>query len=218
MMWQMWTGEYIVASLLLLTDDIPAFGIMLGFAVSVAFENVTFLGEFSPWRWMLGSTAIPPLVVMVQVYFCPESPRWYMDKGKYDQAFHAFSRLRKHKIQAARDMYYAYKMLEVEAVQREGKNLWKEFFAVKRNRRAAQSAFFVMFMQQFCGVSTSPPFHLFLGILILPNISQVNVVAYYSTAIFRQAGFSSTNALLVSFGTGVTNWLFAIPAIYSEYS
>ena len=37
----------------------------------------------------------------------------------------------------------------------------------------------------------------------------------YSTAIFRQAGFSQTNALLVSFGTGVTNWLFAIPAIYT---
>ena len=130
-----------------------AFGIMLGFMVSVAFENVTFLGEYSPWRWMLGSTAIPPMFVMAQVYFCPESPRWYMEKGRYDKAFNAFARLRNHKLQAARDMYYAYKMLEVEASQREGKNLFKEFFLVKRNRKAAQSAFFVMFMQQFCGVS-----------------------------------------------------------------
>lgn len=45
-------------------------------------------------------------------------------------------------------MYYASKLLDVEASQREGKSLWKEFFAVRRNRRAAQSAFFVMFMQQ----------------------------------------------------------------------
>ena len=122
--------------------------------VSVAFENVTFLGgQYAPWRWMLASTAIPPMFVMAQVYLCPESPRWYMEKGRYDKAFHAFSRLRKHKLQAARDMYYAYKMLEVEAAQREGKNLFKEFFVVKRNRRAAQSSFFVMFMQQFCGVN-----------------------------------------------------------------
>lgn len=45
-------------------------------------------------------------------------------------------------------MYYAAKLLEVEAAERAGKSLWKEFFTVRRNRRAAQSSFFVMFMQQ----------------------------------------------------------------------
>lgn len=78
-----------------------------------------------------------------------------MEKGKYDKAFKALLRLRKHDIQAARDMYYAYKLLEIEAEERSGKNLWKEFFFVRRNRRAAQSSFFVMFMQQFCGVNVS---------------------------------------------------------------
>ncbi|KAJ4375227.1 hypothetical protein N0V83_002313 [Neocucurbitaria cava] len=73
------------------------------------------------------------------VYFCPESPRWYMEKGKFDKAFHSLCRLRKHKIQAARDI----------------------------------------------------------------------------TSIFEQAGFSRSEALLTSMGTGVTNWLFAIPAIYT---
>jgi hypothetical protein len=76
-----------------------------------------------------------------------------MEKGKFDKAFRSLCRLRKHKIQAARDMYYAYKLIEVEAAEREGRNPWKEFFGVRRNRRAAQSAFFVMFMQQFCGVN-----------------------------------------------------------------
>ena len=71
-----------------------------------------------------------------------------MEKGKYDKAFNALCRLRKHKIQAARDMYYAYKLLEVEQAERAGRNAWKEFFFVRRNRRAAQSSFFVMFMQQ----------------------------------------------------------------------
>ncbi|KAF2134444.1 MFS sugar transporter-like protein [Dothidotthia symphoricarpi CBS 119687] len=178
MMWQMWT----------------AFGIMLGFIVSVAFENVTILGRLSPWRWMLASTSIPPLIVCVQVYFCPESPRWYMEKGKFDKAFNALCRLRKHKIQAARDMYYAYKLLEIEQAERQGKSLWKEFFFVRRNRRAAQSSFFVMTLQQYCGV---------------------NVIAYYSSSIFEQAGFSRSEALLTSMGTGVTNFLFAIPAVYT---
>jgi len=180
MMWQMWT----------------AFGIMLGFMVSVAFENVRPVtgSPTEPWRWMLASTAIPPMIVMAQVYFCPESPRWYMSKGKFDKAFHAFCRLRNNKILAARDMYYANKLLEVEESQRAGKNLFKEFFTIRRNRRAAQSSFFVMFMQQFCGV---------------------NVIAYYSTMIFQSSGFERSEALLVSLGTGAVNWLFAIPAIYT---
>jgi len=179
MMWQMWT----------------AFGIMLGFIVSVAFQNVTIIGgPTSPWRWMLASTSIPPMIVCVQVYFCPESPRWYMEKGKFDRAFNSLCRLRKHKMQAARDMYYAFKLLEIENAEREGRNPFKEFFIVRRNRRAAQSAFFVMFMQQFCGV---------------------NVIAYYSTSIFRSAGFTRSEALLTSMGTGITNFLFAIPAIYT---
>lgn len=128
---------------------------MLGFISSVAFQNVTVpVGEsidpprYPQWRWMLASTAIPPMFVMAQVYLCPESPRWYMEKGRYDRAFRSFMRLRSHPIQAARDMYYAYKLLEVEKSQREGRNVLKEFFTVRRNRRAAQSSFFVMFMQQ----------------------------------------------------------------------
>jgi MFS family permease len=41
------------------------------------------------------------------------------------------------------------------------------------------------------------------------------ILAYYSTQIFVDAGFSITQALLVSMGTGIVNWLFAIPAIYT---
>jgi hypothetical protein len=74
-----------------------------------------------------------------------------MEKGKFSEAFRSMRRLRNHDVQAARDMYYAFKLLEVEASEREGKSLWREFFLVKRNRRAAQSSFFVRFMQQFCG-------------------------------------------------------------------
>jgi sugar porter (SP) family MFS transporter len=171
-----------------------AFGIALGYVASVAFQNTDFLGENSQWRWMLGSTSIPPLIVMLQVYFCPESPRWYMEKGRYDRAFKSLLRLRHNKLQATRDMYYAYKLLEVERAEREGRNLLKEFFTVRRNRRAAQSAWFTMFMQQFCGV---------------------NVIAYYSTSIFEGAGFSRSSALMASMGGGLINWLFAIPAIYT---
>ena len=106
-------------------------------------------------------------------------------------------RLRPTPLQAARDMFYTNALLEVEADIQRGRNLFLELFQVPRNRRAAQSACLVMFMQQFCGV---------------------NVIAYYSTTIFLNAGFSRTSALLVTMGTGLVNWIFAAPAFYTSTS
>ncbi|GJN79246.1 hypothetical protein PLIIFM63780_002759 [Purpureocillium lilacinum] len=180
MMWQMWT----------------AFGIMLGLVVSIAFQHLDFLGRNSQWRWMIGVTAIPPLIVGLLVYCMPESPRWYMDKGRYPDAFRSMRKLRKNDMLAARDMYLAHKLLSASGSDqaKSGWALFKEFFTVRRNRRAAQSAWFCMLMQQFCGV---------------------NVIAYYSTKIFVDAGYSRENAMLVSFGCGVCNFLGAIPAIFT---
>jgi hypothetical protein len=42
--------------------------------------------------------------------------------------------------------YYIHAALQVEEKLREGKHLWREMFTVPRNRRAAQSSFFVMFL------------------------------------------------------------------------
>ncbi|KAF1990695.1 putative MFS myo-inositol transporter [Aulographum hederae CBS 113979] len=182
MMWQMWT----------------AFGIMLGFIASVAFYNVQPPAganyQFLNWRLMLGSAGLPPLFVAAEIFLVPESPRWYMSKGKYDKAFDALKRFRNSHLQAARDVYYTHKLLEIEYRLKEGKSLVKEFFVRPRNRRAAQSSFLVMFSQQFCGV---------------------NVIAYYSSQIFLDGGFGDQQALLASLGTGIINWLFALPAVYT---
>lgn len=43
----------------------------------------------------------------------------------------------------------------------------------------------------------------------------MNVLAYYSTKIFTDAGYSHRSALLVSFGCGVCNFLGAIPAVFT---
>ena len=43
----------------------------------------------------------------------------------------------------------------------------------------------------------------------------VNVIAYYSTTIFIESGYSTTSALLASMGTGILNWVFAIPAVFT---
>lgn len=44
---------------------------------------------------------------------------------------------------------------------------------------------------------------------------QVNIIAYYSTTIFQDSGYSTNSALLASMGTGVLNWVFAVPALFT---
>lgn len=39
----------------------------------------------------------------------------------------------------------------------------------------------------------------------------VNVIAYFSTQIFKDAGFSVEKALVCSLGAGIINWIGAIP-------
>ncbi|CAL1708154.1 unnamed protein product [Somion occarium] len=180
MMWQMWT----------------AFGIMIGDVVDLAFFKVPDKPGITGlnWRLMLGSAGVPAVIVMSQVYFSPESPRWLMSKGRYDKAYESLLRLRHAPIQAARDLYYIHTLLEAEKEITTGRNLLFELFTVARNRRAALASVIVMFLQQFCGV---------------------NVIAYYSTNVFTDANFTEIQALLASWGFGMINWLFAFPAVYT---
>ncbi|KAJ3798615.1 hypothetical protein GGU11DRAFT_780178 [Lentinula aff. detonsa] len=180
MMWQTWT----------------AFGIMIGTVMDLAFYKVPDPPHITGlnWRLMLGSAGVPALVICLQVFFCPESPRWYISKGRYREAYNSLARLRRHPIQAARDLYYIHVLLQAEEGLIRNRNRFMELFTVPRNRRATLASFIVMFMQQFCGI---------------------NAIAYYSSNIFSQANFSNLQALLASWGFGMINWIFAFPAIWT---
>lgn len=139
MQWQMWT----------------AFGIMLGYVADLVFQNVPDKPHITGlnWRLMLGSAGFPALIVMSQVWFLPESPRWLMSKGRYQKAYASMLRLRGKPLLAARDLYYIFVLLEEEASIVRGRNRLWEMFSIGRNRRAVLGSTIVMFGQQFCGVN-----------------------------------------------------------------
>jgi len=177
MTWQFWT----------------AFGIFLGTAFNLAVYNAGPVG----WRLQLGSAFIPAVPLAILVYFCPESPRWYIKHNKHEKAYKSLLKLRNHPLQAARDLYYISTQIEIEAeivgestyISRFG-----QLFTIPRVRRATLASFVVMIAQQMCGI---------------------NIMAFYSSSIFREGGASDFTALLGSFGFGAVNFIFAIPAFYT---
>ncbi|KAJ0117209.1 hypothetical protein J7T55_003619 [Diaporthe amygdali] len=177
MTWQLWT----------------AFGICLGTCANLVVGST---GAIS-WRLQFGSAFIPAVPLMVFIFFCPESPRWYMKKNRYPQAMKSLLRLRNHPVQAARDLYCIYAQLEVEREIIHGSTYIQrciELFTVPRLRRATLASFVVMIAQQMCGI---------------------NIIAFYSSSIFEQAGTSAYTALLASFGFGLVKFVFAWPAIWT---
>lgn len=175
-----------------------AFGIMVGYIADLAFYFVPDHGieQGLNWRLMMGSAMIPAVVVCMFAYVCPESPRWYLTKDRHRDAFASVCKLRFEKVQAARDLFYTHTLLQAEhqAMSTGAASRIKELFTIRRNRNAMVASEIVMFMQQFCGV---------------------NVIAYFSSEIFREAGYSNVSALAASLGFGVINWLFALPAFYT---
>jgi hypothetical protein len=110
------------------------------------------------WRLMMGSAAIPAIIVCSLIFSCPESPRWYLTKGRHQKAYEAICHLRHNKVQAARDLFYMQVLLEAEkeAMSIGKTNRIKEFLTVRRNRNAMVASEVVMFMQQYVARSQGP--------------------------------------------------------------
>jgi MFS family permease len=51
--------------------------------------------------------------------------------------------------------------------------------------------------------------------MIAQQMCGINIIAFYSSTIFREAGASEKDALLASFGFGLVNFVFAWPAIFT---
>ncbi|KAH9018016.1 MFS sugar transporter [Lactarius pseudohatsudake] len=64
------------------------FGIMLGYVADLAFYKVPDKPHIKGlnWRPMLASAGVPALFLAAQVFFCLESPRWLISKGRYPDA------------------------------------------------------------------------------------------------------------------------------------
>lgn len=90
------------------------------------------------------------------MYFCPESPRWYIKRGEFHRAYKSLARLRNTELQAARDLYYIYAQIRAEDTLVRKSNYLLRFvqlFTIPRVRRATLASFTVMIAQQMCGIN-----------------------------------------------------------------
>ena len=55
-------------------------GILAAYLVNYAFADI------EGWRWMLGLAVVPSVILLVGIYFMPESPRWLLENRNEEAA------------------------------------------------------------------------------------------------------------------------------------
>ena len=63
-------------------------GILVAYIVNYA------LAASEAWRWMVGLAVLPSLILLVGMYFAPETPRWLVSKDRDDEAREVLRRTR----------------------------------------------------------------------------------------------------------------------------
>lgn len=195
-------------------------GIVLGFAANLILFRVGALA----WRLQAASASIPCLILLTLILTIPESPRWYLKQGKFDEAFKAMLPLREIRLQAARDVFYANSQIQAEelylcrkkpANTRSGSEPDSSQMSLQRNVRKRNSNFFRRLWQLIRDERTRRATIASSSVMLGQQLCGINVLAFYSSTFFRDVngvGGSAKQALLLSLGIGIANCVFTLPA------
>jgi len=141
------------------------------------------------WRWMLGIEFFPATIYFFLLLFIPQSPRWLVMKGRYDEALQVMKRFDDDN--------------NAEKVIHEIKdNVLKE--SAPKQKTPVKD----LFLPAMKLVLT-----IGIVIAILQQITGINSVFFYAPMIFEQSGIGTDAAFIQAILVGLTNVVFTIVAM-----
>lgn len=165
------------------------------------------------WRIPFIVEACVAAMLSIGMAFMPFSPRWLVQRGRFQEASDVLLRLRQAD-NVDEEMYSIGGSLEEESAHQA---TFSEVFS-KRYIRRSLLGIFLMGFQMLCGVCVCfCRIHRNLLHLHPPRcvlcLNQIDAVLYYAPILFTQAGFSSQRASFLASGiSGIINLVFTIPA------
>lgn len=139
------------------------------------------LAVHGDWRGMLGSGAIPGVLMLAGLSLAPESPAWLLCKGRLEEARAAY--------QNVHGRPWPPNLMEAARCGSEQTATWADI-AVKPVRSVL-----------IVGA----------GLFLLQNLSGIDAILYYAPVIFKDAGFASVEGRLLStVGLGTVNVLATV--------
>ncbi|ABS05524.1 sugar porter family MFS transporter [Kineococcus radiotolerans] len=153
-------------------------GQLAAFVVNAIVGNVW--GEHAGvWRIMLAFVTLPAVALFVGMLRVPESPRWLIDHGHYDEALAVLRTLRSEE--------------RAEAEARQIAGLTHE--DSKRVPMDWRSVLSHRWLRRILLIGT--------GLGVAQQLTGINSIMYYGQSILGEAGFSSSAALIANVAPGV---------------
>ncbi|XP_020207344.1 probable polyol transporter 6 [Cajanus cajan] len=178
-------------------------GILLGYVSNYAFSG--FPNDIN-WRLMLGVAAFPAVAVALGVLAMPESPRWLVVKGRFEEAKHVLIRTSENKGEAELRLAEIQEAASVSA-------------SIRNKDKAGSSSHSGMWhgqgvWKELLVTPTRPVFRILvaaIGVNFFMQASGNDAVIYYSPEVFKQAGIEGEKQLVgVTIIMGIAKTCFVL--------
>lgn len=171
---------------------VSMFQLMVTIGVLVSYLSDLYFADESDmtcWRPMFYVGVIPACILLIGMFFMPETPRWLMSQGRHHESIRILNR-----IEGEAQAKISFRQMQEEIKRSEAeKSGWRELLQPWL-RTPLIICIGIMFFQQFVGINT---------------------VIYYSPKIFLMAGFDGTVAAIwASVGVGLVNVIFTVVSVY----
>jgi sugar porter (SP) family MFS transporter len=154
----------------------------LAIGVGIVISTIVGATEAVSWRISIAAAAVPPLIMLAAVVRLPESPRWLVKRDRTDDARDVLRRVRPdgHDVDPELE-----EIVELEERKQETRSRDRGWSGLRRPW-------------------VRPALLVGCGIAIFTQLSGIEMIIYYSPTILTDNGFSTSTALRVSVGLGVT--------------
>ncbi|MGI8909469.1 MAG: sugar porter family MFS transporter [Rubrobacteraceae bacterium] len=158
--------------------------LMIVTGILVAYIVNALLASSGAWRLMLGLAVIPSIVLLIGMYFMPETPRWLVSRDRDDEARDVLRRTR-----------------DDEAAERQIREI-KEVESEEEGGLSELRASWVR-----------PALIVAVGLAVFQQVIGINTIIYYAPTTLTNVGYSDSAAIYANVGIGILNVLMTLLAI-----
>ena len=155
------------------------FGILFAYIVNA------LLASSGAWRWMLGLAVIPSLVLLIGMFFLPETPRWLVSQDRDEDARDVLRRSR-----------------DEETVE-------KEIQDIREVEEQEEGG-----LRELTASWVRPALIVAIGLAVFQQIIGINTIIYYAPTTLTNVGYGAAAAIYANLIIGVVNVGMTFVAIW----
>ncbi|KAH8422448.1 sugar porter family MFS transporter [Aspergillus melleus] len=160
-------------------------GGMCGFWINYIVNRTISASKMAQWQVPLGLQLLPGALLLLGIFWCPETPRWYAKQDRWDDAEKSLVWIRKL------DRQHPFIQEELHQI-REQIQIGMPPPGIRHSP--------MYFVQRLWQKGTRNRIGIGLLLMAFQNLTGVNIITYYSPRIFETLGITGTDTKL--FATG----------------